>query len=310
MKNILIIKHGSLGDVILSLYPIFSIKKHFNKCNITILTEEKYRKIFNKLTFVNKIKIDNRARFFSIKSNLKLLIWFHREDFDWVFDLQTSKRTNLYFFIFSIYKDFLWNGIAKNCSHRHSNSSRVFMHTMERQKEQLSIAGIKTVKKINWKFLKGNLKNFCIPKNYALIIPGGSISRTEKRWPLENFITLIDYLCSLKLKSIVIGGKDEKMLFKNFVNYKAKFFNLVGRTNFGQVASLARNANLIVGNDTGPMHLSVQCALPKTKKIVLFGNQSDPKLCAPVAKNVFILRKKDIKKIRLEDVKKIIKKKT
>ena len=76
MKKILIIKHGSFGDVILSLYPIFSIKNYFKNANITILTDSKYEEIFKCIPFINNVKIDNRVSVFSIIQNVKLILWF------------------------------------------------------------------------------------------------------------------------------------------------------------------------------------------------------------------------------------------
>ena len=54
------------------------------------------------------------------------------------------------------------------------------------------------------------------------------------------------------------------------------------------------------------MHLLVQCSDPNTKKIVLFGSNSDPKLCAPIGKNVFILQKNIIDDILPNDVIKLL----
>ena len=102
MKKILVIKHGALGDIILSMYPLFSIKKNFNNCNFTILTESKYSDLFKNIPFVDYIKADNRKSIFFVFNFIKLCIWFYKQKFDWVFDLQTSKRTNIYFYFFSI----------------------------------------------------------------------------------------------------------------------------------------------------------------------------------------------------------------
>ena len=46
MKKILIIKHGALGDVILSMHSVFAIWKHFKNCEISVLTESKYKELF------------------------------------------------------------------------------------------------------------------------------------------------------------------------------------------------------------------------------------------------------------------------
>ena len=54
------------------------------------------------------------------------------------------------------------------------------------------------------------------------------------------------------------------------------------------------------------MHLICQCSKNSTKKIVLFGADSDPKLCAPIGKNVFVIKKKNINAILPEDIIKLI----
>ena len=55
MKKILIIKHGALGDVILSMYSIFAIWKHFKGYEISVLTESKYKELFQCLPFIKNI---------------------------------------------------------------------------------------------------------------------------------------------------------------------------------------------------------------------------------------------------------------
>ena len=117
MKKILIIKHGALGDIVLSMHAIFSIWKNFKEYEISVLTESRYVELFNCLPFIKKVHIDNRPKIFYLKSYFKILRWFYKSNFEWVFDLKTSKRKNFYFIIFSLFKKFYWNGIAKKCSH-------------------------------------------------------------------------------------------------------------------------------------------------------------------------------------------------
>ncbi|MBF96427.1 MAG: hypothetical protein CFH34_00291 [Alphaproteobacteria bacterium MarineAlpha9_Bin4] len=306
MKKILIIKHGSLGDVILSIYPIFSIKKHYQKSNITILTESKYYDLLKFIPFVDNIKFDNRPKLINLFVMIKLCVWFYREKFDWVFDLQTSSRTNIYFFIFSIFSNFKWNGIAKKCSHPHLSDNRKTLHTIERHRQQLKIAGIKSIKIIDWGFLKSDISKLNLGDNLFLIVIGGSIHRPEKRWATENYIQLIKYLNEKNVCPVIIGGIAEKKYLTNQNFTKVKFTNLVGKTNYLDLAEIAKKSKYIVGNDTGPMHLLVQCSKEDTKKVVLFGSDSNPKLCAPVGKNVFIIQKNLINDILLDDVIKVL----
>ena len=64
MKKILVIKHGSLGDLILSLSSMYSIKNKYNESSIHLITEEKYYSFLKKTNFFEKIINDNRKNFF------------------------------------------------------------------------------------------------------------------------------------------------------------------------------------------------------------------------------------------------------
>ena len=50
----------------------------------------------------------------------------------------------------------------------------------------------------------------------------------------------------------------------------------------------------------------IEESLFKISKIVLFGKASDPKLCAPIGKNVMIVKENDIKNIMPKSIKKLI----
>ena len=89
----------------------------------------------------------------------------------------------------------------------------------------------------------------------------------------------------------------------------ASVVNLIGKTNFSDLASLSSGARLILGNDTGPMHLLVACSNEKIPKFVLFGGASDPTLCAPIGNNVTIIKENNINNIISKNVKNLINKK-
>ena len=189
------------------------------------------------------------------------------------------------------------------------DENRVKLHTVERQKKQLEIAGISKIENIDLKFLNADLQKFQLPEKIAIIVPGGSKKRKEKRWNIKYFQEIINYLSEIKIISVIIGGKDEKKIVNKLKIQKSNYISLVGKTNFSELASLARKAVLIFGNDTGPMHLLAECSSETVKKIVLFGSDSNPDLCAPVAKNVIVLQKKCINDITTKEVKELIIKK-
>ena len=79
--------------------------------------------------------------------------------FSRVYDLQTSKRSSSYFNLFEEPRP-EWSGIAEGCSHPHNNPKRNFMHTIERQKEQLSVAGISVTPTPFFDWLDLNIDHF------------------------------------------------------------------------------------------------------------------------------------------------------
>ena len=75
MKKILIIKHGSLGDLILSFGAIKTIKYQFPNADLFLVTQTNFKKIFRDLPYVEHIFEDNRKKIYHRYSAiLKLLI--------------------------------------------------------------------------------------------------------------------------------------------------------------------------------------------------------------------------------------------
>merc|ERR1711991_904722 len=144
----------------------------------------------------------------------------------------------------------------------------------------------------------GRFSKFTIKKPYAILVPGGSKHRKNKRWDFKNFLEIIKFLEKKNITSVLVGGRDEKDIFQNKHKYHS-IVNLIGKTNLLDLAYLS----------SGAMHLLVACSNDKIVKIVLFGEASDPTLCAPIGKNVIIVKENTIKDIMTEKIKNLINKK-
>ena len=77
------------------------------------------------------------------------------------------------------------------------------LHTIERHKEQLKLAGITYYAKVNWSFLKSDINKFSLSKNLFLLIIGGAPHRPKKRWSVENYVNLIKLLNERKIFPII-----------------------------------------------------------------------------------------------------------
>ena len=98
-SNILVVKHGSLGDIAFSLLAMASIKKKFYDAKIDLLTETKYENFLSKSNHFTHIIKDNRG---GILSSLKIIYKINQKKYDLIIDLQNSNRTNNYWFLLKI----------------------------------------------------------------------------------------------------------------------------------------------------------------------------------------------------------------
>ena len=94
--NILIIKHGSLGDLVVSFGAMKTLRVNYPNSNIYLLTQSNYKKIFINLPYVDKILTDNRLAIFPSVKNLLNIV--KQKKINLVIDLQNSTRTEIYNF--------------------------------------------------------------------------------------------------------------------------------------------------------------------------------------------------------------------
>ncbi len=96
MSNILIIKHGSLGDIAQASGAIQDIYENHKNDKIYLLTTKPYLELFKKNPFIQEVILDKRLP----KYNLVYLYFLMREikkfKFSKVYDLQNSSRTLFY----------------------------------------------------------------------------------------------------------------------------------------------------------------------------------------------------------------------
>ena len=299
--KVLVIKLGALGDFIQALNPFKAIRKHHPFGHITLLTSMPYVELAYASKLFDQIWVDKKPRALAISDWLFLRYQLRSGDFKRVYDLQTSDRSSFYRRLFWPGQNPEWSGIASGCSHPHKNPRRNLMHTIERQAEQLDIAGVE-VSNIEepLDFLDAPVNQFALPNNIALLVPGGAKHRPEKRWPIEKYSELARQLSVDGLATVLLGGASEAKTLEKISMDCPQAINLCGQTSLLQIAALGRQAKLCVGNDTGPMHL---IAAMGCQTVVLYGSASDPALCAQRGPNVTYIKRDCINEISVENVK-------
>ena len=296
--RILIIKLGALGDFVLATGPFSAIRKAHQKANIILLTTSPFVELARESGFFDEVWIDERPSRIDLFGIQRLRKKLRDGQFNFVYDLQTSRRSGWYYRFFGDENRPQWCGIVKGCSHPHLNPNRNKMHTIERQAEQLTLTGILDTPLPDLSWLKPKLKKFTLPEKFVLLVPGAAGHRPLKRWPPENYKKLVGLLSNKGFKTVVIGGKDELGLANKIVA-GTNAVSLVGKTTIAELAGLSRRAHGAVGNDTGPMHIAAVCGCPST---VLFSTVSNPQITAPRGPNVVILQRTNLVDLTVGEV--------
>lgn len=287
-ERILVIKLGALGDFVQALGPAKAIRNRHAHAHIVLLTSAPYVDFARASGYFDEVWVDEeRPKAWQIGRVLRLRKTLKSCNFDRVYDLQTSDRSSFYFHILGPGPRPEWSGVARGCSHPHDNAARDRMHTRERQAEQLARAGIASVPAPDLSWAEADTARFAIEGPYALLVPGGAPHRPAKRWPAERYAELANRLLVEGLTPVVLGARAEQGILNLIAHDAPGAVNLCAKTDFLDIATLARGAALAVGNDTGPMHIIAAAGCPS---VVLYSHESDPKLCAQRGPKVNILR--------------------
>ena len=276
MSNILIIKHGSLGDIAQASGAIQDISENHKNDQIYLLTTKAYLEVFKKNPFIHEVILDKRLPRYNLIYLYFLMRELKKHSFSKVFDLQNSSRTNFYKnILFPKAKKETWSSsittlpevIDKKEFDKHS--------VLDRFNHQLQTSGLKTSNTINpdfnWASSEiGEIKNYFKLDKFILLFPFCSPHLNIKKWPYYNdLIKLILNKFGNEYKVVTAPGPTE-------IN-DAKEINALAILNNGkaldisQLTRLIKESSFIVANDTGPAHIAAHVG---AKGLTLFGKHT------------------------------------
>ena len=302
MSNILIIKHGSLGDLIQANGAIKDIKNKFPEDKVLLLTTPHYSKFMYSCPYIDGVLIDKRLPRWNLFYLFRLKKMLNRFSFSKVFDLQNSSRTNFYRkFIFK--NDVFWSGSDSFLSKEESiyQKNLPVLTRMEQQLERSGISDRKFTKKPDLTWALTNIKSIVnqnFEGKYILIFPFCSPKLHKKKWPYyKDLISLLKRDFSKEFNIAIAPGPNEIDEAKRFdVNV---ILNKGLPLNINELISLINNSSYIVSNDTGPAHI---CAHLNKKGVVLFGSHTTPEKVSMESQNFKSLRADNLKNLNVADV--------
>ena len=302
MSNILIIKHGSLGDLIQANGAIKDIKNKLPEDKVLILTTPHYSRFMYSCPYIDGVLIDKRLPRWNLFYLFRLKKMLNRFSFSKIFDLQNSSRTNFYRkFIFK--NDVFWSDSNSFLSKEESISQKNLpvLTRMEQQLERSGISDRKFTKKPDLTWALTNIKSIVnqnFEGKYILIFPFCSPKLYKKKWPYyTDLISLLKRDFGKEFNLVIAPGPNEIDEAKKFdVNV---ILNNGLPLNINELISLINNSSYIVSNDTGPAHI---CAHLNKRGVVLFGSHTTPEKVSMESLNFKSLRVDDLKNLNVADV--------
>ena len=276
MSNILIIKHGSLGDIAQACGAIQDISENHKNDQIYLLTTKPYFDLFKKNPFIHEVILDKRLP----KYNLIYLYFLMRElkkyKFSKVFDLQNSSRTNFYKnILFPKADKIVWSSSITTLPSDKNKGEFDKTSVLERFDYQLQESGLNTLNTLKPDFSWAStdisqIKNFYKLDKYILLFPFCSPHLTIKKWPYYNdLIKKISNKYGDEYKIVTAPGPTE---IKDAKEINAIALLDDGRAlDISQLTSLIRGSSFVIANDTGPAHITAHTG---TKGLTLFGKHT------------------------------------
>ena len=304
MSNILIIKHGSLGDIAQASGAIQDISENHKNDQIYLLTTKPYFDLFKKNPFIHEVILDKRLP----RYNLIYLYFLMRElkkyNFSKVFDLQNSSRTNFYKnILFPKADKVAWSSSITTLPLGENKEEFDKISVLERFDHQLKESGLNTSNTLKPDFSWAStdiseIKNFYKFEKYILLFPFCSPHLTIKKWPHYNkLIELISNRYGDEYKILTAPGPSE-------IN-EAKEINALavldsGRAlNISQLTCLIKNSSFVIANDTGPAHITAHVG---AKGLTLFGKHTSAYKVSIERENFKAIEVNDLNNLSAEKV--------
>jgi ADP-heptose:LPS heptosyltransferase len=261
----LIIRFSSIGDIILTSPVVRCLSNQVEGAEVHFVTKRKYAGLIAHNPYIHKVHI--------LSENLnELIAELQEEHFDYIIDLHNNFRTarlknRLKIPAFTFKK----LNIEKYLMVNFKINRLPQKHIVDRYLETLSVFDVKN---------DGKGLDFFIPKNkgfpkenlpepfrngyIAFVI---AATWATKRLPAD----IVTEICNrMDHPVILLGGKTEQEEGEKILSLsKGNVLNLTGKINLYQSASLLQEANIVLTNDTGLMHIA---AAFKKKILSFWGN--------------------------------------
>ncbi|HLZ53315.1 MAG TPA: lipopolysaccharide heptosyltransferase II, partial [Verrucomicrobiae bacterium] len=296
---ILILKPSSLGDVVQALPVLRLLKRHRPASQIFWWIDSNLAPLLENDPDLTGIVGFERRRWAAPRhwpEMFRSVRWLRQQNFDWVIDLQCLARSGAFAWLangqFLIGLDEVREG-ARGFYDQAVRRASFHTHAVDWYLAVLPHLGIPVHNHFSWlperpeiastvrsKWQTGNAR-------WIALQPGARWP--NKRWPVEYFAELVRFLAQSfsGARFAILGSKEDKSL-GGFISRvePERCFNLCGQTSLPEMVEWLRLCDLMITNDTGPMHVAAALGKPL---VALFG-PTEPRRTGPYGQLNNVLR--------------------
>ena len=304
MSNILVIKHGSLGDIAQACGAIQDISENHKDDQVHLLTTKPYFDLFKKNPHISNVILDKRLSRLNLIYLYSLMRNIKKYNFSKVYDLQNSSRTAFYKRILfpNASKD-IWSSTETTLPEGTTKDDFDKDSVLSRFDHQLKSSGISTNHTLSPDFSWSpsdisQIKNYHQLEKYIVLFPFCSPHLTSKKWPYYNdLISMINEKLENKFKVVIAPGPGE---IKDASSINALCVLDNGKAlDSSQLAALSKDSSFVVANDTGPAHMTAHLG---SKGIALFGSHTTPFKVSIERENFKTIQAPELSKLSPEKV--------
>ena len=304
MSNILIIKHGSLGDIAQASGAIQDISDFHKDDKVYLLTSKPYIDLFKKNPCLEDIILDKRLSRFNLIYLFSLMRELKKYKFKKVFDLQNSSRSSFYKrILFPGADNVIWSSSETTLPMDQSKEQFDKNPVLDRFKHQLETSGVSSKYTMfpDFSWACSNIENikkkFDLNK-YIILFPFCSSHLQIKKWPNYNkLIDLIKNKFKDEYKIIVAPGPDE-INMANEIN-AISILKENRSLDISELATLIKDSSFVVANDTGPAHIAAHL---NSNGLALFGSHTTAYKVSIERENFKAIQVTDLNKLSPEKV--------
>ena len=257
--KILVVRFSSIGDIVLTSPVIRCIKQQITDVEVHFLTKTPFKTLLEHNPHIDRvITIDKEVT--EVSSLLK------EEAYDHLVDLHKNLRTNRLKAALKV----------PSTTFRKLNPEKWLMtnlkinrlpdaHIVDRYFEAVQKLNVQNDQEGLDFFSEGGSQNHAPFKNYIAIAIGGA--HNTKRYPVDQ---MKEVVARLDQPIVLLGGKEDAGDGDAIAMVDgSRVFNACGKTSIQESALILKDANLVITNDTGMMHIA---AAFRKKILSIWGN--------------------------------------